>query len=273
MVLRRIHTNGVELNVAVEGEGPVLVLLHGFPHTWQVWEPVVPALAAHRRVIAPDLRGLGASARPESGYAAADVANDVAGLLDALGIAEADVAAIDLGVPPAFLLAAGHPGRVRRLVLMEALVGTLPGAEDFLRHGPPWWFGFHSAPGLAESVLLGHEAEYLDFFLHAGTAGDGVTPRFRDAVHEAYKGRAALKAAFEHYRALPESARQIEEAVHRRRLSVPTLTIGAAPVGDATYRQVKLVGDEVRNVRLEGCGHIIPQHRPEELLAVLQEFL
>ncbi|MFD5825907.1 alpha/beta fold hydrolase [Lentzea sp. NPDC060358] len=270
---RKIHANGVELNVAVTGTGPAIVLLHGFPHTWQLWEPVIPALAGTRTVVAPDLRGLGASSRPASGHTAADVAADVTGLLDALGIERADVVGIDLGTPPAFLVGLEHPGRVRRLVLMEALVGTLPGAEEFLRGGPPWWFGFHGVPGLAETVLPGHEREYLDFFLHAGTAGDGVTPRFREAVHRAYTGREALASAFEHYRALPESARQIAGAVGRRRLLVPTFTVGAAPVGDATRRQVELVGDDVRGVVLPDCGHIVPQHRPEALLAALRGFL
>ncbi|HEX7309210.1 alpha/beta hydrolase [Lentzea sp.] len=273
VALREITTNGVELNVAVTGDGPALVLLHGFPHTWQLWEPVIPALAEHHTVVAPDLRGLGASSRPDAGYSAGEVSADVIGLLDALGVERADVVAIDLGVAPAFLTGLEHPDRVRRLVLMEGLAGALPGAEDFLRAGPPWWFGFHAVPGLAEAVLAGHEPEYFDFFLQAGTAGDGVTPRFRSAVHEAYRGTAALRAAFEHYRALPDSARQIAEAVGRRRLTVPALAVGAAPVGEATRRQVELVGDDVRGVVLAGCGHIIPQHRPRELLAVLGEFL
>ncbi|MFD9698850.1 alpha/beta fold hydrolase [Lentzea sp. NPDC059081] len=271
--VRKIPTNGVELNVAVTGAGPAIVLLHGFPHTWQLWEPVIPALAERHTVVAPDLRGLGASSRPESRCSVAEVTADVVGVLDELGIGRADVVGIDLGTPPAFLLGLEHPDRVRRLVLMEALVGTLPGAEDFLRGGPPWWFGFHAVPGLAETVLPGHEREYLDFFLLLGTSGDGVTPRFREAVHEAYLGQDALRSAFEHYRALPESGRQIAEAVARRRLAVPTLAVGAAPVGDATFRQLKAVADDVRGVVLPGCGHIIPQHRPDALLAELTAFL
>jgi pimeloyl-ACP methyl ester carboxylesterase len=273
MPTQRITIDGVTLNVAVAGTGPAVVLLHGFPHTWRIWEPLLPALSASRTVIAPDLRGLGDSGRPTSGYTAGDVAADVIGLLDALGIERADVLGMDLGAPPAFLLGIGHPERVRRLVVMESLLGALPGAEQFLAAGPPWWFGFHSVPDLAETVLLGNEPAYLDFFLHAGTLGDGVTPAFREAVHAAYSGREALHHAFEHYRALPESAEQIAAAVAGARLTVPTLAIGAHPVGDAIFRQLQPIGDDVSGTVLPGTGHIVPQHRPAELLATLEGFL
>ncbi|GAB6899235.1 alpha/beta fold hydrolase [Kineosporia succinea] len=270
---RTIRANGIALNVATAGQGPALLLLHGFPHTWQIWEPVLAALAQRFTVIAPDLRGLGDSERPESGYTAMDVVQDMVALLDVLEVSGTDVVGIDLGTPPAFLLAATHPERVRRLVVMESLIGPLPGAEDFLRGGPPWWFGFHSVPGLAESALAGNEASYLDFFLQAGTLGDGVTPEFRKAVHTAYRGGPALRAAFEHYRAFADSGRQIVRALAASRLRVPTLTIGAAPVGDATYRQLEPVTDTLSGVVLDNCGHIIPQHRPELLLEALNGFL
>lgn len=100
---------------------------------------------------------------------------------------------------------------------MESLVGSLPGAEQFLKAGTPWWFGFHAAPDVAESVLLGNEVEYIEFFLKIGTLGDGVTPSFPAAVVSASEGRDALRAAFEHYRALPESARVMSRNCFRLR--------------------------------------------------------
>ncbi|TVT23592.1 alpha/beta hydrolase, partial [Amycolatopsis rhizosphaerae] len=184
--LRRITANGVELSVALAGEGPAVLLLHGFPHTWQLWRRVIPALARHHRVIAPDLRGFGASHRAGDGYDAATLAADAEGLLDALGETTAAVVGIDAGTPPAFLFALRRPERVTRLVLMESLLGTLPGAEEFLAAGPPWWFGFHAVPGLAETVLQGHEAEYIDWFLASGTRGRGVPAGIRDAFADAY---------------------------------------------------------------------------------------
>lgn len=272
--LRRVAVNGVVLNVALAGTGPAVLLLHGFPHTWQVWTDVMAGLSGRHRVIAPDLRGFGASDPAASGYDAGTLAEDAEALLAALGVSSAAVVAVDAGTPPAFLLAMRRPGLVRRLVVMESLLGRLPGAEDFLSAGPPWWFGFHAAaPGLAETVLEGNEAAYVDWFLRAGTLGDGVRPGIRDAFVRAYTGRQALSRAFSYYRALPESAAQIERAVGTARLTVPTMALGARPVGPALERQLRPVTDDLTGHLLDDCGHIIPLHRPAALLTLLRPFL
>ncbi|WP_431875375.1 alpha/beta fold hydrolase [Amycolatopsis sacchari] len=273
VTLHRIATNGIEANVAVAGTGPAVVLLHGFPHTWRLWSRVIGPLSASHRVIAPDLRGFGGSTRAADGYDAGTLAADVDGILDALGEPTAAVVGIDAGTPVAFLLALRRPDRVRRLVVMESLLGTLPGAEEFLASGPPWWFGFHAVPGLAETVLAGHETEYLDWFLAAGTRGRGVPPDVREAFLAAYTGRDALRCAFSYYRALPESARQIDEATARARLTVPTLAIGAHPVGRSLERQLRPVTDDLTGHLIPDCGHIIPLDRPRELLEILTPFL
>lgn len=272
-VQQKVSVDGVDLNVAIEGSGPVVVLVHGFPHTWEVWRPIMSELAERHTVLAPDLRGFGDSSKPNGGYSASDVASDIVGIMDALDVRQADVVAMDLGTPAAFLMGLRHPERVRKLVLMEALIGSLPGAEEFLRNGPPWWFGFHAVPALAEKVLAGHADGYIDFFLEIGTRGAGVTPDFRKAAHRAFSAPDALRGAFEHYRALPESARQISAAVVVDRLTIPTLALGASPVGNATFRQLEPIVDDLTGVLLEGSGHIIPQHRPQELLAELTRFL
>ncbi|MFE3738210.1 alpha/beta fold hydrolase [Streptomyces sp. NPDC059134] len=271
--LRRVRANGVDLNVALAGEGPAVLLLHGFPHTWRLWTNVLERLAGRYRVIAPDLRGLGASGPADGGYDAGTLATDAEALLDALGENSAAVIGIDAGTPPAFLLAMRRPDLVRQLVVMESLLGTLPGGEEFLARGTPWWFGFHAEPGLAEFVLTGHEERYLDWFLDAGTLGRGVDPAVRDAFVHAYTGTEALRRAFSYYRAMPTSARQIQEAVRTSRLTVPTMAIGAHPVGRALERQLRPVADHLVGHTVEDCGHIIPLDRPEALLGLLEPFL
>jgi len=214
-----------------------LILLHGWPHTWQVWNLVIPLLTGRRQVIAPDLRG---------GDAAAGAA-DILRLLDERGIESADVAAIDAGVPIAFLLGTGHPGRVRRLTLME---GTLPGLPGGFAQ-PPWWFGFHAVPGLAETVVEGHEGEYLDFFL------SGVPRDIRDAFVRAHTGRDALRRSFGFYR---DDGAAIRAA---GRLTVPTLALGGSVVGDLLHQQLKPVADDLTGEIIEGSGHLIPLDRPD----------
>ncbi|MBW5247715.1 alpha/beta hydrolase [Streptomyces sp. P01-B04] len=271
--LRRIATNGVELDVAIAGDGPAVLLLHGFPHTWQLWSGIMGRLSGQYRVIAPDLRGFGASERAVDGYDAGTLAADAEGLLDALGETSAAVVGIDAGAAPAAMLALRRPGLVRRLVVMEALLGRLPGAESAFAGGAPWWFGFHDVPGLAETVLAGNEAPYIEWFLDSGTLGRGVPEDIRAAFVHAYTGSEALRCAFSYYRALPTSAQQFQDAVATARLTMPTMAIGSHPVGTALERQLRPITDDLTGHHLQDCGHIIPLDRPHDLLALLAPFL
>lgn len=271
--LLRVPVNGIEVNAAVSGSGPALLMLHGFPHTWRLWSRVIGPLSERYRVIAPDLRGLGDSTRAADGYDAENLATDAEALLAALDVDRAAVVATDAGAAPAFLLAMRRPDLVRQLVLMEALLGRLPGAEEFLSAGPPWWYGFHAVPGLAETVLAGHEAEYVDWFLMNGTNGRGIPADIRDAFLAAYTGTESLRCAFEHYRAMPTTARQIDAATAGGRLSMPVLAVGAQPVGPALYHQLRGAAKDLTRHTIAECGHIIPLDRPAELLAVLADFL
>ena len=274
ITMRTVTTNATSLNVATSGDGPAILLLHGFPHTWEVWTPIIESLSEHHRVIAPDMRGAGASAHAADGYDARNLARDMIGLLDALGEPSASVVGLDAGGPPAFMLAVEHPELVDRLVLIESTIGRLPGADDFFRAGPPWWFGFHGVPGLAETVVHGNEAAYIDFFLRIGTAGaTGIDASIRDAFVRAYSRPGALRCAFEVYRAMSTSASQINEAVAHSRLVVPTLAIGGQVVADATARQLAPIADDLRSSLIPTSGHIVPLDQPRELLARLTPFV
>lgn len=270
---QRIPVGQIHLNSMITGEGSPVVLLHGFPHTWRVWTSIIPELATEHRVIAPDLRGFGASTVTADGYDAATLATDLEHLLDALEVDSASVAAIDAAVAPAFLFALRHPGRVKSLALMEGTLGRLPGAEQFFSGGPPWWFGFHAVPGLAEGVLTGNESAYVDWFLEAGTGGRGVPDEVRDPILAAFGQPDGLRGPLAYYRSLPQSARQLSEAVASRRLRVPTLAIGAEPVGAALAGQLRPVADDLVETIIDESGHIIPIDRPDRLLDVLRPFL
>jgi len=193
--LTHVEANGIRLQVATAGEGSPILLLHGWPHTWFLWHKVMPELARHHRVIAPDLRGIGGSTRAAEGYDLHTLSDDMAGLLAALDARHAVAVGIDAGAPIAWMLAMRHGDHVRKLVVMESLIGALPGAEAFLAKGPPWWFGFHAVPGLAETVLPGHEGPYLDWFFTSGTwRGRGIDQRARAAFVQAYTGADASAA-------------------------------------------------------------------------------
>lgn len=270
---RRVDAGGLRVNVAEIGSGPVILLLHGWPHTWLVWRDVIAALAPSHRVVAPDLRGLGDTDTPGAGYDLHTLADDGAALLDALDVERlALVAGVDLGAPVAWMLAARHPARVERLAVMESLLGTLPGAERFLAAGPPWWFGFHQVPGLPETVLAGSTDAYVDWFLRAGTSdGRGVDAQLREAFLAAYRRPESLRAGFDHYRALPGNAVLVEEAA-RRPLDQPVLALGGAVVGDALARQLAPITPRLERELLPDCGHIVPADAPGPLAARLGRF-
>src|SRR5919108_2913975 len=152
---RRIPGDGVELDVLDEGEGAPVLLVHGFPDSSHLWRHQVPALTgAGLRAIAPDMRGFGASDRPEAveAYRLGRAVADLLALLDALGIGRAHVVGHDWGAAVAWLLAAIHPDRVERLVAMS--VGH-PGARrrTIADREKAWYMLLFQFEGIAEELL------------------------------------------------------------------------------------------------------------------------
>lgn len=266
-----VASNGIRLNVTTTGEGPAVLLLHGWPHTGLVWKTVMPLLAAAGfRAIAPDLRGLGRSTRTADGYDLHTQADDMAGLLSSLGVDKVMVVGIDLGVSIAWMLAMRHPATVRRLALSEGLIGVLPGAEGFLARGAPWWFGFHGVPGLAETVIDGHERAYLDWFYRDVRSMD---PDVRDAFIAAYTGREALRCGFEHYRAFPVGIQQVKAALAEHgTVEQPVLAIVGGVVGAAIHGQLAPIAPNLRRVDIPDCGHIAPLDQPRAFANALIAF-
>jgi pimeloyl-ACP methyl ester carboxylesterase len=117
-----IGTNGTTIHVRIGGSGPAVVLLHGYGDTGDMWAPLAAELMRDHTVIAPDLRGMGLSAAATDGFTKKNQAEDVAGVLDALHIRQADVVGHDIGNMVAFAFAAAHQGRTTRLVMMDAPV-------------------------------------------------------------------------------------------------------------------------------------------------------
>src|SRR5581483_5130183 len=104
-----IATNGTQLYVRVGGSGPAVVLLHGFGDTGDMWAPIAAKLAKDHTVIVPDLRGMGLSAHPDTGYTKKNQAVDIAGVLDRLKITQADLVTHDIGNMVGYALAAQFP--------------------------------------------------------------------------------------------------------------------------------------------------------------------
>ncbi|MBS0562352.1 MAG: alpha/beta fold hydrolase, partial [Proteobacteria bacterium] len=156
----------VKMHYAEAGEGPPLVLLHGFPETWYEWRHVIPLLVGDGfRVIAPDLRGLGDTSRPAAGYDKRRVAADVIELLtqhlrlDAIGLA-----GHDWGGPVAYALARSAPALVRRLAILDVVIPGDGSPGGISQGGRRWHHGFHRTPHVPEALTAGRETIYLGYF-------------------------------------------------------------------------------------------------------------
>ena len=159
--LQTIDTGAVRLRVALAGEGPLIVLVHGFPEGWYSWRHQIPVLAdAGFRVAAPDVRGYGGSDRPHAidAYAIKELSGDIAGLIAALGARQAVVVGHDWGAPIAYATALLHPARVRAVAGLSAPYagrGPVPSIELFRKIYQDRFFYqlYFQEPGVAEAEL------------------------------------------------------------------------------------------------------------------------
>ena len=275
---RYVDTGELRLHAVTGGDGPPLLLVHGWPQTWYAWRMLMPALARDFSVVAVDQRGIGLSDKPQDGYDTATLASDMVGLMNALGHRRFALYGTDVGMPVAYALAADHREQVDRLVVSEApLPGISPSPPLFLP--PPlnamlWHLAFNQLPKINEQLVTGRE----DIFFGAefdASAGTNKLPA--DAV-KYYIGTLAadpdhLRGSFGFYRAIPTSITQNEQR-KTRRLTLPVLAIGGSESsGEGPGNTMKLVADNVQTMVLAGSGHWVAEQAPEQLLAALTAFL
>lgn len=192
----RITTNGVELSVHRAGTGDPLVLLHGYPQNHMCWEHVAPELSQHFDVIIPDLRGYGDSDAPSddaahSVYSKREMAKDIAGMMDALGLQTAHVLGHDRGGRVAYRMALDHPDRINRLGIIEIVpTGDFWAAwgADLAMKAYHWTFLAQPAP-LPERMISADPEAYIDWTLKSWTLAESLSV-FSDAALEGYRKQA-----------------------------------------------------------------------------------
>jgi pimeloyl-ACP methyl ester carboxylesterase len=255
-----------------------LLLIHGWPGSWYYWRLVMPALARDFEVIAVDQRGIGLSDKPEDGYDTGTLANDLTGLMDALGHQRFAVVGVDTGMLIGYALAADHPDRVARLAVGEApLPGITPPTPLILPDQVVdrlWHIPFNQLKETNEKLVAGREDIFFgaEFFASAGT---NKLPGY--AVQYYVDGLAsspeALHGSFQLYRAFAATAAQNEERKSRR-LPMPVLAMGGAEsAGAMAADTMKLVADDVQTLVIPGIGHWLAEQAPDQLSAALTEFL
>ena len=269
----------VILHYVISGNGPPVVLLHGWPQTWWEWRHVIPFLAKNHTVIAPDLRGLGDSSRPLTGYDKKTVANDVWRLMnEVLGFSTFFVVGHDWGGPTAYALAAAHPDAVTKLVILDV---TVPGCGgDFSEGGRRWHHQFHSTLDLPEALIHGREKVYLSWFYSTfAYVSSAITEVDINEYVRTYSQPGAMRAGFSYYRELPKDIEDNLENIKRLKLPMPVLAIGGGvsyPHGrgrrEQTQESLRRVANNVKGKVFDNCGHFIPEEAPKRLNEELISF-
>src|ERR1700757_219341 len=237
--------NGVKLHYLVAGKGTPVILLHGYAQNSHMWRPLMKELAKAHLVVAPDLRGFGDSAKPESGYDKKTMAQDVHALAQLLGIQKAGMAGHDIGLMVAYAYAAQYPSEVDRLALMDAFIPGVGDTTNLFLLKDLWHFHFYGPTPLA--LVKGRERIYFEHFWN-DLAADG-----RKSVSEAdrrfYSRKnakpGAMKAGMEVFRNFDQDAKDNAELA-KTKLTMPMLVLGGEKSGgDFLVSQARLVADNV----------------------------
>jgi pimeloyl-ACP methyl ester carboxylesterase len=278
---RDIITNGIRMHYVTEGEGPLVVLLHGFPEFWYSWRYQIPMLAAlGNMVVAPDLRGYNDSDKPRNseGYRVSNLLRDIEGLIHGLGREKAIVIGHDWGGALAWAFASRYPQMIERLIVLNAphpgaMMRALRTAEQRRKS---WYMFFFQIPWLPEQILLRNHAAAIARTLRSSAVQktafpDDVLAAYRDAMNKP----GVMTAALNYYRQLlrnPSRSASAEQ-VH---ISVPTLLIWGeqdVALGIELTEGLEHWVDNLQVKRIPDSGHWVQQEKPDLVNEYIREFL
>lgn len=274
---RFIDANGLRQHAVIGGDGPPLLLVHGWPQNWYAWRLVMPALARDFEVIAVDQRGIGLTDKPQDGYDPGTLASDLVALMDALGHERFALVGHDIGHWIGYALAADHPDRVDRVALVE--VPGPPGAVD----SPPlflpepinnkvWHIPFNRVDKVPEQLITGREDIYFGYEF-AIQAGKKLPEDVVDYYVRLVSNRDSLRGSLAFYREWDTMMAQNAER-KKRPLTMPVLAIGgAASYGQLVGEDMKDLATNVQTVVIPGAGHWVAEEAPEGMVAALTPFL
>lgn len=275
---RTVRANGIKVNLWTGGQGPAVLLLHGYPQTGQMWRKVAPELLDRFTVVCPDLRGYGDSDKPRDGYDKKTMARDMHETMLALGHSRYALVGHDRGARVAHRQALDHADAVTRLCVLDVVpTHTVFSKADRHLAAAYWHWFFFQAPDLPEIMLQAAPEAFLRqmFRTLSFRAGAIEEPMFQEYLR-AFTLPGTIRAGLEDYRAAATRDLEDDERDLARRLRCPVLAIwGRAGKMDAMFDVLatwREKADDVQGHALD-CGHFIPEEAPDELLAALGDFL
>jgi len=264
---------GKKLHYLTAGQGPALILLHGYTQTSRMWRPLIEKLKDKFTVIAPDLPGIGDSDIPKDGSDMKTAAIRIHALANSLGVTKASVVGHDIGLMVAYAYAAQFSPEVEKLVVMDAFLPGVQGWELAYNNDNMWHFRFHGpAP---EALVKGREKIYFAYFWNdlAADKRRSLATADRNAYVAAYSRPGRMRAGWAYFAAWPDTAKDFAQMA-KTKLTMPVLSIAGEKASAAILvPQMKLVANNVTVVDLKDTGHWLMEERPEETMEALIRFL
>lgn len=273
-----VRANGIRVNAWAGGEGPPVLLLHGYPQTAQMWRKVAPALLEEFTVVCPDLRGYGDSDKPRDGYDKKTMARDMHEVMVGLGHKAYSVVGHDRGGRVAHRLALDQPQAVTRLCVLDIVpTHTVFACTDRRLAAAYWHWFFFQAPDLPELMVCASAEPFLRHLLRSLTYRAGaIEEQMVQEYLRAFMLPGTIRAGMEDYRAAATRDFEDDERDLARRLDCPLLALWGEQGRMHTIFDVLATWREKAH-RVDGhslpCGHFIPEEAPDELLAELRPFL
>ncbi len=272
-----VWANGIRLHYVAAGDGPLALLLHGFPAFWYSWRDQLTVLAPRRRVVALDLRGYNLSDKPPHGYDLATLAADLRGVIEAFGARQADVIGHDWGGVLAWVMGIREPDYVRRLVVLNA--PHLGRMTSELRHPGQMYRSlyalFFQLPALPENIFARNAyAVVRDTFRSADPGRAWLTDEDVERYVAAMARPGALHASLSYYRELMRRGAATLGPV--RVITAPTLLLWGELdpyLGPSLADGLDEWVNDLQVRRFPTLGHWINQQEPERINDALLEFL
>jgi pimeloyl-ACP methyl ester carboxylesterase len=268
-----VKIDGKKIHYLTAGQGPALILLHGYTQTSRMWRPLIEKLKDRFTVIAPDLPGIGDSDIPKDGADIKTAAIRIHALAKSLGVTKARVVGHDIGLMVAYAYAAQFSAEVEKLVEMDAFLPGVQGWELAYNNDYMWHFRFHGPT--PEALVKGREKTYFAYFWNdlAADKKRSLKPADRAAYVAAYSRPGRMRAGWAYFAAWPDTAKDFAQMA-KTKLTMPVLSIAGEKASAAILvPQMKLVATTVTAVDLKDTGHWLMEERPEETMEALIAFL
>jgi pimeloyl-ACP methyl ester carboxylesterase len=277
-----VETNNIRLHSVTQGQGELVILLHGFPEFWYAWRYQIPALARHFKVVVPDLRGYNDSDKPESGYDLDTLCADIQGLIQRLGYAKAHIVGHDWGGVIAWHLAQKFPHCLNRLVVLNAppphrFIQELMSNLDQIRRS---WFVFaFQVPGLPEWLIQQNLTEFVKGALREHAIRKGAFSAEETQIYQAALAKpGVLHSAMSYYRQLLWPPNWLSSLIRiPQKVEAPTLVLWGKDDSFLSHKLTegldRLIAAPFKLRVIPECGHWVQQEVPQTVNRELLNFL